>query len=142
MQVGLRAVRSLEEAQGLGSVLVAKIGKALSHLVEGLVPGDLFPLAASALADALEGPLQAVGVVLEILPAVMLESGAHIPLVMRVVRISLDLHDSAVFLRAENSAIQVAQKTRCSLDFPLDLSHVFLLSTSRRRLGDRCFASS
>ena len=55
VQVGLRAVRSLEEAQGLGAVFVAKIGKALGHFVEGLVPGDLFPLAASALADALEG---------------------------------------------------------------------------------------
>ena len=72
----------------------------------------------------------------------MFESGAHISLVVRVVRISLNLHDSAVFLRAENSAIQMTQKTRCSLDFPRDLSHVFLLSSSRRRLGYRRFAAS
>ena len=63
VQVGLRAVCSLEEAQGFGSVLVAKIGKALGHFVKGLVPGDFLPLAASAFADSLEGSLQAVGVV-------------------------------------------------------------------------------
>ena len=123
VQVRLGAVRTLEEAERLGAVLVPQRSQALRHLVERLIPGDLLPFALAALARALERLLQAVGVVLEVFPTILLQAGAHVALVVRVVGIALDLHDAPVLLRAEHAAVQVAQETRRPLDFPRRLDH-------------------
>ena len=106
VQVRLGAVRAFEEAESLGAVLVAQLGQALGHLVERLVPGDLLPLALAALTRALERSLQAVGIVLEVLPAILLQAGAHVALVVRIVGVALDLHDAPVLLRAEHAAVR------------------------------------
>ena len=98
MEVGLGAVGAFEEGQRLGAVLIAQGGQLLGDLVERLIPGDLLPLSAAALANALERFLQAVGVVLEVLPATLLETRAHEALVVRVVGVTLDVDDPAVLL--------------------------------------------
>ena len=65
VQPAPRARRALGEGERLGPVLVAQLGQLVGYLVERLVPGDLLPLAAAALAHALERLLQAVRVVHE-----------------------------------------------------------------------------
>ena len=96
---GPRASGALGEGKGLRAVLLAQIDEPLCDLVECLIPGDLLPLSAASLAGALQRPLKTVGIVHEAVKvALLVKTLAHIALVVRAVRIALDVDNPAILL--------------------------------------------
>ena len=144
MQPAPGAGGSFREGKCLSAVFVAEVGELLGDLVERLVPGDLLPLAAAALAGALQRSLQTVGVVHEAVKITLLvQSGTHKTFVVGAIRIALDVHDSAVLLRYQNAAADVAEEATSTQDLDVvGSSHWFLFLSSYGSSGQPsvCFS--
>ena len=89
--------------KGLGALLLVVLPHDVADLVDGLLPGDALPLVGAALANALHGVLDAVGVVERLDTGETL--GAHAALVHGVVGVALELDDLAVLDVGDHAAV-------------------------------------
>ena len=115
------AARALRDNDRLWAVLLDGLADLLLDDVERLVPRDALPLALAALAGALQGVLEAVGMRVDLLGRERLD--AQDAVVHRIVLIALHAHDLVVVVdREDDAALGMAVET----DGPDFLLHDYL----------------
>ena len=101
------------EYDGFRAVFVGQIAHLLADLLAGLVPRDAFPLAASAVADALQGIVAALRMIepfdLEI------HAFAHPAVADGAIRVTFELRDLPILHRGEDAAVGMGCETQGSL---------------------------
>jgi hypothetical protein len=130
---------TLDEEHGLGPVFLFEVVHPLFNEIIGFIPGDLFPLVLSPLADPLQGVPETVGVVNIIFYGQ--RPGAESAVVVRMVGVPLHFDQLPVLNVEKNSASPVAAGPGGPGDgfhnfFPVVVwFHFFLLRIQNDRSG-------